>query len=162
MLSGEERQFIDHVSSLSSRAQRLFARLLGRKGPWIRIDRLRYPEVGDLTAALAELQAADLVAVNGPAPADALLGLLNQSERRRLFPGRDGSVVTAQRRLSKHQHITECLSRYPDTLIASRIAAEVPWVAVARYATFHRCQLLFFGDPYQDLTTFVPCRIWAC
>lgn len=151
LLNAEEQQFIERYLALSCSAQRLYARLLGRKGPWIRVDRLDYSEVADLADALQELCGAGLVTLSGQAPAEALLGLLTQTERIALFP----AVDDVGRGHTKQQQIRLCLSRYPDDLIARRIAAQIPWVCVAQYRIFHRCQLLFFGDSRQDLSTFV-------
>ncbi len=147
LLTPEECAFAERIESCSSAAQRLFARLIGRRGPWIRVDKLNYSEVAHRQRALDELAAAQLVTVNSPAPADALLGLLTNDERARLFP-----VITAA---SKPQWIERCVSRYCDAHIAQRMARDFPWVYVREFALFKLYQLLFFGDAQQDMATFV-------
>ena len=147
LLSSIELEFIDAVTGASVQAQRLFARVLSRKGPWIRIDKLRYPEVADIAASLAELAASGIVAVNAPAPADALLGLLTQAERQQLFQG-----VAAK---GKARWIESCVSRYPDLAIRQRLIESYPWVSLGQPESLRICQLLFFGDEQQDMSTFV-------
>ncbi len=137
------RRFLD----CSDAARRLYARLLSRRGPWIRIDKLRYREVADVTAALAELEDAGLATRNGPAPADALLGLLSAAERREQFP----AIGDAP----KARWITQCVERYSDARVTARLANAHPWVSVRNYPTFWLHQLLFFGDTHQDLSAFV-------
>ena len=147
MLSGEELGYLHAFLSASNDAQRLYARLLGRKGPWIRIDKLNYPEIADLAQAVAELEAAGLVEVNAAAPAEHLLGLLTQAERKAAFVNVRGA--------RKNDWIADCLSRYEDARIRRVLAAEYAWVNLDRYRLVRLVQLLFFGDDHQDTSTFV-------
>lgn len=147
VLREEEIGYGRNIVACSDSAQRLYARLLSRRGPWIRIDKLRYREVADVAGALGELERAGLVTCNGPAPADALLALLSAPERRELFP----AVGDAP----KARWITQCVERYSDARVLARLAASCPWVSVRDYRTFWLHQLLFFGDTRQDLSTFV-------
>jgi hypothetical protein len=55
LLDASERAHIARLATLSEPAQRLYARLVNRKGPFFRLDRLAYPDIGALDAALAEL-----------------------------------------------------------------------------------------------------------
>ncbi|TNF85752.1 MAG: hypothetical protein EP301_10185, partial [Gammaproteobacteria bacterium] len=89
VLREEEIGYGRSILACSDPAQRLYARLLSRRGPWIRVDKLRYREVPDIEAALGELEEAGLAIRSGPAPGDALLGLLSAAERRELFPAID-------------------------------------------------------------------------
>ncbi|MCZ6711976.1 MAG: VRR-NUC domain-containing protein [Gammaproteobacteria bacterium] len=147
VLMPEEHAFAQSVLACSAAAQRLFARLIGRKGPWIRVDKVNYAEVDDLENSLDELHLAELISVNDPAPADALLGLLTNPERAQVFPN-----IAAR---SKPQWIERCVSRHSDAYIAHRIARQFPWVCVRPYPILRLYQLLFFGDTHQDLSTFV-------
>ncbi|MFP6815647.1 MAG: VRR-NUC domain-containing protein [Pseudomonadales bacterium] len=147
VLMPQEHAFAESVLACSAAAQRLFARLIGRKGPWIRVDKVNYAEVDDLESSLDELHLAELISINNPAPADALLGLLTNPERAQLFPN-----VAAS---SKPQWIERCVSGHSDAYISQRIARQFPWVCVRPYQIFTLYQLLFFGDTHQDLSTFV-------
>ena len=80
ILLESERDYLRRAFTLSADAQRLYARLLTRKGPLIRIDSLEYREVCDLGGALAELEAAALVQRNPTTPADRFLERLTRDE----------------------------------------------------------------------------------
>jgi hypothetical protein len=147
VLREEETGYGRSILACSDPAQRLYARLLSRRGPWIRVDKLRYREVPDIAAALGELEEAGLAIRSGPAPGDALLGLLSAAERRELFPAIDDAP--------KALWIARCVERYSDAQVRSRLAAAHPWVSVGDYPTFWLHQLLFFGDTRQDLSAFV-------
>ena len=57
LLDEEVRAFARSLLACSVDAQRLFARLIARKGPWLRVDKLTYAELEDLERALEELEA---------------------------------------------------------------------------------------------------------
>jgi hypothetical protein len=147
LLGDAERALIVAFQGVGVEAQRLFARLVSRSGPWIRVDSLRYREIACLDAALSELARAGLVVREPDAPAEALLQRLTRAEGSALFP-----AVRAPR---KAAWIAACVARYPDTWIRARIARRHGWVALADRRAFHACLVLFFGGDGQDLSTFV-------
>lgn len=147
LLRSGEVDYARTLLAASADAQRLFARLITRKGPWIRQDKLVYAEVGCLHAAVRELQQSGIITCNAAAPADFLLRLLVDGERRKLFP----RVLTRGR----ENWITECVSRYPDEYIRRVLVRRHSWLSLHRSGRFAICQLLFFGDVHQDTSTFV-------
>ena len=56
LLSEVESQFILTFDSLSLPAQCLYVRLLTRRGPLVRADKLRYVEIPDVASAALALQ----------------------------------------------------------------------------------------------------------
>ena len=78
------RQLRDYLA-LTIDSQRLFARLLTRKGPLVRVDSLNYREVSDLSAALLELEQAQFVIRQPRGPGDRLLALLRKAEISEVF-----------------------------------------------------------------------------
>jgi hypothetical protein len=147
LLSAEEIEFIRACLSAPVPAQRLFARLLSRRGPWLRMDRVSYPEVPDSDAALRQLCRAGLVAVEPVAPADALLNLFTRPELSALFPAVSGRT--------KSDWIAACVGRYPDGAIRRRLRQRSGWLCVAHWHAYSICRLLYFGDLRQDLSAFV-------
>lgn len=147
LLGPMERDLIAAFEAASVPARRLFARLLSRSGPWLRVDALNYAEVPDRHAALAELAELGLVDLCPVAPAAPLLGLLTRAEQARLFPR-----IKAR---TKPEWTTACLATYPDPLIRARMAPDYPWVGLRAHDPFRVCRVLFFGGDHQDLTTFV-------
>ena len=74
LLDSAERCFGARILALPAPAQRLYARLIGRRGPLIREDRLVYAEVGDLQTALRCLADAGLIERCPEAPGTVLCG----------------------------------------------------------------------------------------
>ncbi len=146
LLDTSDAQFIASVQSVSALSQRLYARLISRKGPWIRQDKLAYREVDDLDTALLELTANDLLELSPEAPAEGLLPLYLKAELAELFalqtPRKDALVMAI-------------LSRYPDALIRERLSSVSPWLAVTHRRSLRLAQLLFFGDGHRDLSAFI-------
>ena len=148
LLTPAERAFADTVAGLTDGALRLFARLIGRKGPVVRVDTLRYREVPGRDAALAELVAAGLVLSCPAAPAEVLLGRARKAELERWFP-LDG---LARRKAACVEGV---LARYPAGVIHARMAWQCPSVAIADPERLDLYRLLFFGDRRSDLAAFV-------
>lgn len=72
LLTPAELGFLIEFRALSENARRLYTRLLSRRGPWFRSDRLRYAEIQSATAA-DELVAAGFAAPAGAGDAAALV-----------------------------------------------------------------------------------------
>jgi len=147
ILLEEERAYLRRVSTLSADALRLYARLLTRKGPLIRVDTLDYREIVDLAAALTELEADELLAPNPPLPADQLLAMLTRAELHVLFPYVRGDRKDAQ--------INAIAARYVDRRIREDIAQRHTMCVALGRKTLAVLQLLFFGDARADLSTLV-------
>ena len=159
LLNADERAFGAAVAALSQGAQRLFARLVGRKGPEVRVDTLGYAEVAGRDAALAELVAAGLVLACPDASPEDVLRLGTRAELERWFPVavRRGRAVPRGRSVcGRKQDLVEAiLDHYPAPVVRSRLAWHCPWVALADPARLELYRLLFFGDRRSDLATFV-------
>ena len=75
LLSDRERGYFESLIAASVGAQRLYARLLSRSRPWVRIDKLNYREIESLRAAIAELSEVGLISVCARLPAARLPSL---------------------------------------------------------------------------------------
>ena len=80
LLAPAEKQYVDRLRGLTEPARRLYVRLVMRKGPLFRRDRLVYEEIADLDAALDELAEAGLVDDGEDATLEELLSLLRRNE----------------------------------------------------------------------------------
>jgi VRR-NUC domain len=147
ILLERERNYLGQLFDLSVDGQRLYARLLTRKGPMIRIDSLGYREVNDLDGALDELQAGGLLTYNPAVPADQLLTLLTRSELEAEFP--------AVRAARKARQVDVIAAKYPEPYLRQRLAVPYPVCVLLELDRLRIMQLLFFGDARTDLTTFV-------
>jgi hypothetical protein len=55
LLTPEERRHLARLDALSAPARMLYARLVNRRGPCFRVEKLAYPEIGPLDPPLSEL-----------------------------------------------------------------------------------------------------------
>ena len=149
ILLDRERDYLRRVFDLSVDAQRLYARLLTRRGPLIRIDSLGYREVSDVGNAMLELQARSLIECNPAAPADRLLDMLTRHELNALFPH-----VRASSEL-KAVHVVRIAARYLERRTREVVGAKHSMCCVRDLDIIATMQILFFGDSYTDLSTFV-------
>ena len=147
-LTDEERAFGHAVVGLSTAALRLFARLVGRKGPCIRIDTLDYQEVPGTESALGELSRAGLVGRCEHSSDVPMLAKLTRAELGEVFP-------EVARTGNKTDYLERILCTADPEAIQDRIAMRVPWVQLTSPYELGLYCLLFFGDAYQDMTTFV-------
>ena len=135
------------ISACSPSALRLFARLITRQAP-VRRDTLNYPEVARCSAALAELCARRLAAINQPVAAELLLHRLHLKELRALFPAAD-------QRAGKRQLLQWLLANHNDTVLRARVATTHHWVNVTVGAALERMLVAYFGAADRDLAQFV-------
>ncbi len=149
ILLDRERDYLRRVLDLSADAQRLYARLLTRRGPLIRIDSLAYREVSDVVGAMNELTATALVDCGIEVPADQVLDMLTRGELAGLFPH-----VHAQGE-RKGVQVAAISARYPDRRTREVVGANYPMCRVCDHDLMDTAQILFFGDSYTDLSTFV-------
>lgn len=129
-------------------AQRLFARLLTRRGPNIRVDSLRYSEIADVESAISDLCARDLIKAMPFSRADLLLPLLKKVEITRGWP-------KLEKRLRKSELIERVVGTYTDWHIHQRVSTLCRWVTILRPDSWDLMRLLYFGRESQDWATFV-------
>ena len=155
LLTGRERTELQQFLACPQPAQRLFARILTRKGPWLRRDTLCYSEVGDTTVACNTLAAAGLVTLTPSAPADRLLGLLTKAELTDLAVSLRVLTPARGRALRKAALITELLSGRSDLQLNDVLRRRFTWLALTDRALWDNVRVWYFGDAMQDWSTFV-------
>jgi DNA polymerase-3 subunit epsilon len=91
VLSTEDARLIDAFRTLDVSAQRLYVRLVNRKGRIFAVNKLRYPELGELERPLQSLRTAGWVGRPGPELFEDILGFLTKAELQacltRAYPG---------------------------------------------------------------------------
>jgi len=80
VMLGQHQQFMDDYRALPVAAQRLYVRLVNRKGRVFARKRLRYPEIGALDQALAALEAGGWIGSPAPEHFSELLAFLTRAE----------------------------------------------------------------------------------
>ena len=134
----------------SSDAQRLFARLLTRKGPTFLTASLKYAEVSKLDLAISELSDLNLLRISSPVPGDQLLTLLTKAQILNYF-----ALPKAVAKTSKGDIVEYLLSGGSDLQIFQRCAKHTRWITVAAPDHWWLISTLYFGNSGQDWSTFV-------
>ena len=146
LLEPGERALLARFRSLSLGAQRLYVRLLTRKGPWFRLDSLNYPEIGDPLPLVEELLQAGFCE-NRPELKD-LLPLLLRADALRALADLGLTPPKGARRQELLDGLVDCadLGRLSSQLHPLKPCWDELWT---------RIFLMYFGNFEQDLATFV-------
>ncbi len=153
LLRPQEVAFLEDFRALPTAARRLYVRLVSRKGPAIRRDRLDYPEVGSIDAALAELEAAGFADRGSDAGVDELLSLLLRAELDAMAAELlEGAPPPAAR---KAELIALLLREVDGARLEGAARARLEIVRPLRGEQVLVFRLLFFGNLSQDWTEHV-------
>ncbi|ABC27775.1 conserved hypothetical protein [Hahella chejuensis KCTC 2396] len=145
LLSAEESAYIRGFRKLSRTQQALLVRLYGRKGPLFRCDKLAYAEIPHLNDDLDVLASAGWIEFNPDAEASTLLALLTKEEIRQGW--RADAPRSSKRDMLLENLELACADIYQHDAYRFLQLNHTELVLLFR--------LLFFGNLYQDLTTFV-------
>jgi len=155
LLDDDARRQLHRFNELSDDAQRLFARLLTRKGPLIRVDSLKYAEISSCERALAELAAAQFIRRRPAVPADQVLALLKKSELLDFAGQYLPSSLHLPKQMRKEQMMCALLSHRADAQLQRPLADALDWLQIADPSLWWLVRLLYFGDAVQDWSAFV-------
>jgi hypothetical protein len=150
LLTDEERAFAGGFLSIDKNARKLYVRFSNRKGNYFRLDKLNYPELGDVPQLVASLEAAGLIARIVPPvvkPLEDVLGLCLKRDLMALACCRELPLSVSRAELVEHALAsTDC-----DPLRELNL----PVIEVLGQENVAVYQLLFFGNFHQDMTEFV-------
>lgn len=155
LLRRDEQIFLSSFAALSLGARRLYVRLLSRKGPLVRRDRLEYREIPDLPAAMAELETAGFVDAGRELPAAEHLALLLREELIGLAKEL-GIAVGKSIKRAEAQAALELVAELAEGEKLQKLLLERwPALRALRQEVVQLFRLLFFGNLFQDLKEFV-------
>lgn len=152
LLSDAERAFVRQFSELPEPSRALLVRLIMRKGPHFRSDRLNYPEIGDIAGAAGALLALGWIDDASPLDPGELGQLLRKDELLILLPSAPGLSA-----LRKPQLIERLAAEHPDPRPFHNWCPAHP----ARLYTLlvgklcEHLRLMFFGNLRQGWEEFV-------
>ena len=146
LLSPAETLWCNTYFALSEAAQCLYIRLLTRKGPFFRRDKIRYPEIKLLPQAFTELNRVGLITLE---PTD-----ISHCEYCNLFTKPElisrFDFLSGYKQAKKAEIIEQVILHQPDL---NHYSSDVLKVHNAEHLAVF-C-LLFFGNTHQDLSQFV-------
>ena len=149
LLTEHEQGLWQRFQGLSAAGKSLFYRLLTRRGPLLRQDKLQYADIPDLNATLTELARCDMASINHPVDAELLLALLTRQELVQRFK------PTGHNKLNKPQLLALILEQTDHTRIVTTIQHAFPYVQAHYQDAFAMYQVCFFGNSHQNLAEFV-------
>jgi len=156
LLGEEEQGFIARFNQLSpdnKGSQCLLVRLLGRKGPHFRADKLRYDEIDQLPGCAQQLNALQLLQLDAQLSLAEVSNLLTKPELLELFAAELGPYKSERKEtlvllLADHPVQTQSWSQWTGGRWGELYTVNAQDVIA-------RLLLLFFGNAYQDLSEFV-------
>ncbi|MFZ2957732.1 MAG: hypothetical protein WA705_12665, partial [Candidatus Ozemobacteraceae bacterium] len=152
LLCPEERAFLEKFRDLSLPAQRLYVRLISRKGPVFRSDRLSYPEIPDLEGTWFVLADAGFLSINDPAFCEHTLELLTTPELRALAGEGGISIVRTGRKGDVCQAI---LDNLPGEKLLIALNRRFQWLSPLFLNVLRVFRLFYFGSSEADLSAFI-------
>ncbi|GAB3284745.1 VRR-NUC domain-containing protein [Parahaliea aestuarii] len=152
LLLPQEQQWLQTLRAQPEEAQCLYLRLASRVGPWFRLSRLSYPEIGSLDGAVESLLAAGLLQQANALTAAEAGRLYTRPELRQRFPGLLPAGRDKAADVAALAQWTEAAGE--DALLAA-CAGDDAIVAPLHLDCLALLQLLFFGNRRQSLTEFI-------
>jgi VRR-NUC domain len=152
ILSDSEKELITKFEQLSEDARCLFVRFCNRRGGFFRTEKLHYPELDDIPAALYELENVGLIQaldLTHEPYVDEVLNLFTKEEWVKNAPKTDLSL----RPLKKPDIIRFLSHTYTFSVLIDCIDETV--VKVNYEVETMMFKFLFFGNRYADMTEFV-------
>ncbi|WP_250463720.1 VRR-NUC domain-containing protein [Microbulbifer litoralis] len=152
LMSDGEKQFYQSFCALDADSQRLYVRLLSRKGvpssagALFRLRKLAYAEIADLPLAAERLHGAGLLQHNPALPLAEYLPLFSKAELLAASP------VPLSKALKRPALELALLEREADPAV---LLSGEPLLAVRAAEHFETFKLCFFGNLRQDLTDYV-------
>jgi len=144
LLNAREKIFLTRFSDLPLSAQALYVRLLQRKGPYFRVDKIRYTEISAIEASLESLCQQDFAISSGLNQTHVQIAMRNKTELLELLP----SDQCKPSQLNRSQVVS--------LIVAGDV--EVPELNIVRLGfldILDRFSFLFFGNSNQNLNEFV-------
>jgi len=150
LINAAEQEWYDSLMKRSEAARRLYIRLVSRKGPYFRLDKLKYPEIHDLSAAAIELEQHKLLNFTPQLCSIDIGALLTKAELLSRFSGlnKQDSKTALIENLQRQEPTPKPLAHWLQL-------QDLRILAPNGYQHLETFRLLFFGNLRQDLSEFV-------
>ncbi|TQV87333.1 VRR-NUC domain-containing protein [Aliikangiella coralliicola] len=160
LLSAQEQNFHHTFKSLSSVAQKLYVRMLTRKGDIFRCSKLNYQEIPDTTAAAEELANVQLIHIDPELQLSEVTPLFSKPELLKILTSFqfDKNLIAELKKL-KRAELEATLLEFEqlEAEVAQLLVQQIEenFYEISQPQLFDSYKLLFFGNLNQDLTDFV-------
>ena len=153
LLLPQEQEFLALFMRLPVPAQCLLVRMLMRTKLHFRLSKLNYPEVGDLSTALAMLQQHQFITLNPMVDIRVVLEQLLKAELIRCFADDVGTGCDNKKAIC--DRLTEIYAEQAQDWDKWTADIDDTLIQLECQAIFDALCLMFFGNPYQNLSEFV-------
>ncbi|TNE52498.1 MAG: VRR-NUC domain-containing protein [Deltaproteobacteria bacterium] len=148
LLLEDERQLYQAYVRLSPDGQKLYTRLISRKGPYFRKRKLHYPEIRNLSQAAQELEDVGLLSINPELSLESLLALFTKPEILQRFE------VASWKRLSRSD-LDVAVQESDEPNKEKRLQGDAIIYEVLGQEQVQTYKLCFFGNLHQELNEWV-------
>jgi len=161
LLSAEERAFASDFNRLADAPAKLYVRLLCRAPQNFRIDKLSYPELGDLSKVAAELSTKNFLLIDPELALPDYLALFTKPELVHPDCELSRTALAKLKREAVIDYYESCVGDNFANSFDNRIGKDsgllqqVQVIQTCRESIFAVYKLCFFGNLYQDMTDFV-------
>ncbi len=149
ILSDQEKAFYDKFTSLQNVEQRLFVRLISRKGPYFRLGKLNYPEIDHLNGTAVALAVKGFLFLNPREGLDFALDIWRVDELKDIL-----SCLGHETKGGKSDLLMD-IGMFEEDMVWDCIEKLDTMMVPAFFEEIRIFKLLFFGNNYQDLSDFI-------
>lgn len=155
ILKQEEFAFIESFRSLHINARKLYVRLISRKGPYFRKDKIHYAEIENVEAAIKDLAERQFISVNPGEELGFALQVLTRPELIQLVNGLE--LVRIPDNISRmgKQDLSDALLEQDERLIWKYLEENWQFLLPRYVEIVSLFFLLFFGNNEQTLAEFI-------
>ena len=150
LLTEVEIKFILNFQELSINSQRLFVRLIMRKGPYFLVNKLHYDEI-DIVKAVKELSETTFFMINPRQEVSLALQIFTKNELIDLFKDK----LKVKTSISKDYLVFEIMESLDQELIWETLENSTDLVVALHQETIRMYKLLFFGNLRQGMEEFI-------
>lgn len=151
LLHQSELDFLENFCAVSPDLQKLFVRLISRKGPWFVADELSYDEIASMPDAITEGVDTGLIVELKSNAISEFLPLLTIRELREI----QHAIKQPVRSDRKNDLVSTLVEPENSALVFDFISARYKVIGPANSEVLRLLTLLFFGNARQSLSDFV-------
>ncbi len=144
LMGPEEQLFILDFNKLSLDAQCLFIRLSNRRGPYFRLDKLRYDEISSIEAATKELKFSGFISSEFDIN-KKIFEVFTKAELKAIYTHLDWSKQTKK----------DAIIQLNEIQIHNSILTQFTLIEVIRQEVLEFIKMLYFGKYKKQMTEFV-------
>jgi hypothetical protein len=155
LLNANEKGFISDFKSLSVDAQRLYARLISRKGPFFREDKVNYTDIGSIDGAVTELCHNGFFMRNPKEGIEFALDTLTKPELDEFLNVHAEALKIGLQKSARRADVIDRILTCDENVLRDLLFQEYSLLYPLYGEHIVLFKLLFFGNSYQDLSEFI-------